>query len=186
MKALAALVVSLGVFAAPAGAATPCESVVARFSLEHPQIIEDAYILDITCTSEPQMGRAGMYQAGHVTIYEGVAGLERTVAHEIGHAWQMTARAFDAPRGVGAYAEFGAIRGFSAGTPDEALKEDYAEVFAYSLGDAWFTVPAGTPMASGYDFQNAAGAPTNAQLLALFYAGLLPEFPWRTAGAFVL
>lgn len=163
--------------AAPASAATPCEEAVARFAAEHAAIYDDAYVLEIACTDVPGP-RVGDFDTGRIRIEPAIpGGVERFVAHEIGHAWAFR---FVNEHLVDTYAP---VRGFPAGTDEETLHEDYAEVFAYALGKEWFASTAAMP--APYNFQNAAGPPTDDQIIRLWAAGLLPEVPWFAVTAIV-
>jgi len=64
------------------------------------------------------------------------------------------------------------VRGFDGAHASEAV-EDYAETFAYALGEFATSTPGSTP--PPYGFQNQAGMPTKGQIARLRVAGMLPR-----------
>lgn len=156
--------------AAPAGAEglPSCEAEAIRVAAEHPKVWAQAGAPAVECSPVP-LGRTGWFDTRTNTIrlgpgYDGAYG--RAVAHELGHAWQYRA----VRRSAGLVEAFAVVRGFASPWSVEA-QEDYAEVFAYALGE-WAT-QVQTVTSAPYGFA-VAGVPSGQQVAVLRVAGVLP------------
>lgn len=165
-----AVVVGLGLTAPAAHAGTGgCEEAAAAFQANHPTEYADAGSPPIVCEPVRNGALGGLYDWQYVHVYpaHGSAApadyYREVVAHEVGHAYGRYRLDRD---------QYARIRGFTL-TPDAPITEDYAEVFAFALGE-WSAIGSPPPFA----FQTEAGPPTFAEIEELACLGMLPGCEW--------
>lgn len=148
-----------------------CEQETMRIKAEHPKVWAQAGDPSVECGSPfVPGGNVGWFDTRANTIrlaggFDGVYGT--AIAHELGHAWQYRA----VRRSPGLVESFAVVRGFVNAWSLEA-REDYAETFAFSLGE-WGTQVEVVAVAP-YRFQTVAGVPSEGQLAVLRVSGVLP------------
>lgn len=152
-----------------------CNAAADTFTREHASVWKYAGSPPIVCVANDGDGVQAQWAFGSIYVEDQPADANYSVwmAHELGHAWAdahdfvpTTAygdlRGFPRPTGTGlAIVEYG-----------QTLREDYADVFAYALGE-WRPM-VGVVQPPPYAFQNAAGVPTPEQITALREMHLLP------------
>jgi hypothetical protein len=159
------------VWGAPAAADgyPSCPGEVFRVAVEHPGVWRQARVRAVECDAAPANGASSSYDyhSRLIRLRTGFGGAyNRLIAHELGHAWAFTRRVN--------LARYALIRGFEDYYGQiSAIVEDYAETFAWALGEYDTLVRVSAP--PPYSFQTTAGPPTLAQIAQLRKEHLLPR-----------
>lgn len=143
-----------------------CEQEAIRVKAAHPLIWTQAGDPSVECGAV-LYGREGLFDnpANTIRLAPGLEGVYGTaVAHELGHAWLF--------ENAGDLVLFARVRGHVESPYSVTVMEDYAETFAYALGE-WGT-QVETVAEPPYRFQTVAGVPSEGQLAVLRVSGVLP------------
>lgn len=144
-----------------------CASAVAGFQSSEQRIVRQAGSPVYVCVANDGDARQARFDkaTNTVTVEEQPSATNYVVllAHETGHAWGEKHHV--------SYLRFGEMRGFVRPSLDkvpawtQTVIEDYADTFAYALGD-WRPLE-GVRVPAPYQFQHEAGVPTAEQIVLL-------------------